>query len=362
MILILVVLLSWNLWLTLRIQVLNDELKNTSDNPTVTTVTKMQSKFTEIIDSSKDKVVDVILTFSSSTPSIYTGFIYKYDEEGNVYILMNENAVSNAQVIEVSFANGISVPAELCGINHYYDLAVLRCTPSFEVPLFSYGKVDLMKEGEWLVAIGSTQQTLQNGPILVGILSNKYAVYSSSVILESKETTEINVPVLQVSGILSRRIGGGPLMNEAGEVVGMITNRLSSSMSDASVVALPIDEVIFVSEKIIAQEEIRYDELGYSFTQIQDLTSYQKNIYSLRLDQFTGLYINKIDRKNKYSTLFPITEGDILIKINNQEVNTIRDVRLAMMNIDSFDELILTIVRPSAEYTELEFKAEIVHD
>ena len=86
-------------------------------------------------------------------------------------------------------------------------------------------------------------------------------------------------------------------MNEAGEVVGMITNRLSSSMSDASVVALPIDEVIFVSEKIIAQEEIRYDELGYSFTQIQDLTSYQKNIYSLRLDQFTGLYINKIDRK-----------------------------------------------------------------
>ena len=51
-----------------------------------------------------------------------------------------------------------------------------------------------------------------------------------------------------------------------------------------------------------------------------------------------------------------------MIKINNQEVNTIRDVRLAMMNIDSFDELILTIVRPSAEYTELEFKAEIVHD
>lgn len=151
-------------------------------------------------------------------------------------------------------------------------------------------------------------------------------------------------------------------MNEAGEVIGIVSSRLSSSMSDTSVVALPIDEVLFVAEKIIADEEINYEGLGYSFTQISDLTSYQKNYYSIRLDQFSGLYIHGIDRKNQYTALFPVVEGDILIKINNQEVNTVRDVRLMMMNIASYDELVLTILRPSADYTELEFKVVIPHD
>ena len=96
-ILILAVLMGWNLWLTHRISNLNEDLKKTSDNPTVQTVTKMQSAFTEIIDSSKDKVVDVVITFSSSTPSVYSGFIYKSDEEGNVYVLLNENYAENAQ-------------------------------------------------------------------------------------------------------------------------------------------------------------------------------------------------------------------------------------------------------------------------
>lgn len=151
-------------------------------------------------------------------------------------------------------------------------------------------------------------------------------------------------------------------MNEAGEVVGIVSGRLSSSMSDTSIVALPIDEIIFVAEKLIAEEEVSYDDLGYSFTQINDLTSYQKNYYSIRLDQFSGLYIHGIDRRNQYASLFPIMEGDILIKINNQEVNTMREVRLMMMNISSYDELVLTILRPSADYTELEFRAVISHD
>lgn len=352
----------WNLWLTHKISGLNEDLKKNIDNPTITTVTKMQSTFTEIIDSSKDKVVDVIITFSSSTPSVYSGFIYKSDEEGNVYILMNENAVANAQEIQVSFANGTVLPAELCGFNHYYDLAVLRCHPSFDIPTFTYGKVDLVKEGEWMVAIGSTQQTLQSGPIMVGILTSKSATYLSSITLDSKETQEVTIPVLQISGTLSRRISGGPVMNEAGEVVGIVSGRLSSSMSDTSIVALPIDEIIFVAEKLIAEEEVSYDDLGYSFTQINDLTSYQKNYYSIRLDQFSGLYIHGIDRRNQYASLFPIMEGDILIKINNQEVNTMREVRLMMMNISSYDELVLTILRPSADYTELEFRAVISHD
>lgn len=354
--------MGWNLWLTHRISNLNEDLKKTSDNPTVQTVTKMQSAFTEIIDSSKDKVVDVVITFSSSTPSVYSGFIYKSDEEGNVYVLMNENAAANAQEIQVSFANGIMIPAELCGYNHYYDVAVLRCTPPFDIPVFSYGKADLSNEGEWMIALGSTQQTLQSGPVMIGILTSKSSTYASVVMHEGKDSLEVEIPVLQISGNLSRRISGGPLMNEAGEVIGIISGRLSSSMSDTSVVALPIDEIIFVADKIIAEEEISYDSLGYSFTQIRDLTSYQKNYYSIRLDQFTGLYIHGIDRKNSYTSLFPIAEGDILIKINNQEVNTIRDVRLIMMNIDAYDELVLTIVRPSADYTELEFKAGIVHD
>jgi len=140
-----------------------------------------------------------------------TGFVIGSDG----VILTNNHVVAGAQSIEVVFADDRKMPARVLGRDATTDLAVVKVEAS-DLPTATLGDSDLLKVGDDVVAIGNAL-ALEGGPTVTrGIVSaeNRTITAENGVRLEH---------VLQTDTAINPGNSGGPLVNSAGEVVGINT-------------------------------------------------------------------------------------------------------------------------------------------
>ncbi|MDQ1516019.1 MAG: serine protease Do [Actinomycetota bacterium] len=140
-----------------------------------------------------------------------TGFVIGSDG----VIVTNNHVVAGAQSIEVVFADDRKMPARVLGKDPTTDLAVVKVDAS-DLPTAALGDSDQLKVGDDVVAIGNAL-ALEGGPTVTrGIVSaeNRTITAENGVRLEH---------VLQTDTAINPGNSGGPLVNSAGEVVGINT-------------------------------------------------------------------------------------------------------------------------------------------
>jgi S1-C subfamily serine protease len=140
-----------------------------------------------------------------------TGFVIGSDG----VIVTNNHVVAGAQSIEVVFADDRKMPARVLGKDPTTDLAVVKVDAS-DLPIAALGDSDQLKVGDDVVAIGNAL-ALEGGPTVTrGIVSaeNRTITAENGVRLEH---------VLQTDTAINPGNSGGPLVNSAGEVVGINT-------------------------------------------------------------------------------------------------------------------------------------------
>jgi len=168
--------------------------------------------------------------------------------DGRGHILTNNHVVDGASQVLLQFSNGRQVTGRVVGVDAAADIAVVRVAGAGVIRPVRLGRSAQLRVGESVVAIGSPLGL--TGTVTAGIVSavNRQANLGNS---GRPQTT------IQTDASINPGNSGGPLVNAAGQVVGVNTAiaTVGSDRNTGSIgigFAIPIDRAAAVAARIIA--------------------------------------------------------------------------------------------------------------
>ncbi|EJO04865.1 S1C family serine protease [Oenococcus oeni] len=176
-----------------------------------------------------------------------TGLIYETD--GNYsYIVTNNHVIKGANEIEIIMANGTRVKAKLIGKNATKDIAVLRISSASVTTTGTFVNSSKVQAGQQVLAIGSPLGSDYASSLTSGIVSATNRQIDDS---------PIKLSAIQTDVALNPGNSGGPLINMAGEVIGINSMKISSTEDGSEDVegmsfSIPSNTVVATIKSIIS--------------------------------------------------------------------------------------------------------------
>ena len=267
------------------------ELENRpTENRTEIVQVDISSQITKVVEDVAPAVVTITavipgsMTFwgrLSDSTSMGSGVIIS--EDG--YILTNNHVISSGKDYYVELANGTVLQAKLISADPFSDLAVLKVDG--EVPAVAkLGNSDSLKAGESVIAIGSPLGNFKN-TVTVGVIS------ATGRFLESSNGYQME-NLIQTDTAINQGNSGGPLVNLAGEVIGinvMIVRGSNNTTATAEGLgfAIPSNTAKLIGEQIIKNGYFSRPVLGIRWAEI---TSRMARTYQLPTD--SGVYVMEV--------------------------------------------------------------------
>ncbi|HEY4818039.1 MAG TPA: Do family serine endopeptidase [Candidatus Acidoferrum sp.] len=174
------------------------------------------------------------------------------------YILTNNHVVEQATKIQVQLdGNPQKYTAKVVGVDEDTDLAVIKIEANKELPVAKLGNSDGVQVGDWVLAIGSPFGL--QATVTAGIVSAKDRSGIGGAGHQFQR-------FLQTDAAINPGNSGGPLVDLAGEVVGINTAIITGSRGYEGVgFALPSTTAINVYNQIISQGRVTRGSIGVSF-------------------------------------------------------------------------------------------------
>jgi serine protease Do len=175
------------------------------------------------------------------------------------YILTNNHVVEQATKIQVqlSGSNQTKYTAKVVGVDEDTDLAVIKIEANKDLPTTKLGNSDGVQVGDWVLAIGSPFGL--QATVTAGIISAKDRAGIGGAGHQFQR-------FLQTDAAINPGNSGGPLVDLAGEVVGINTAIITGSRGYEGVgFALPSTTAINVYNQIISQGRVTRGSIGVSF-------------------------------------------------------------------------------------------------
>ncbi|MFN2635983.1 MAG: trypsin-like peptidase domain-containing protein [Gemmatimonadaceae bacterium] len=192
-----------------------------------------------------------------SAAGLGSGFIVRSDGA----IVTNAHVVAGATRISVALRDGTSYPAKLIGIDETNDLAVVKISAS-KLPVAPLGSSSNLLIGEWAIAIGNPY-----GFILANTEPSVTAGVVSGVgrnLATPSEGAGVYVDMIQTDASINPGNSGGPLVNAAGEVIGVNSSIFSPSGGSVGIgFAIPINRARRVVEDLLAHGVVRRPWVGF---------------------------------------------------------------------------------------------------
>jgi serine protease Do len=185
-----------------------------------------------------------------------SGFIVRADGA----ILTNAHVVAGATRISVAMKDGTTYPARLLGIDETNDLAVLKIDAR-NLPVAPLGSSSDLLIGEWTIAIGNPYGFLlanSEPSVTVGVVSGV-----GRNLAAQSEGAGVYVDMVQTDASINPGNSGGPLINAAGEVIGVNSSIFSPSGGSIGLgFAIPINRARRVAEDLLAHGVVRRPWVG----------------------------------------------------------------------------------------------------
>jgi serine protease Do len=186
--------------------------------------------------------------------SLGTGFIIS----GDGYVLTNRHVVDGADTVKVRLSDRCEFIAKVVGSDEQSDVALLKI-PATGLPTLRLGDSNLLRPGQWVVAIGSP----------FGLDHSVTAGIVSAVGRNNPYANQRYVPFIQTDVAINRGNSGGPLLNTRGEVVGINSQIFSNSGGYMGVsFAIPIDVAMSAVKQLEATGKVSRGQIGVNVQQI----------------------------------------------------------------------------------------------
>src|SRR5437773_3661659 len=228
-----------------------------------------------------------------------------------VYILTNNHVVEQATKIQVQLAGEATrYTAKVVGVDEETDLAVLKIETNKELPVAKLGNSDGVQVGDWVLAIGSPFGL--NATVTAGIVSAK----------DRGGVGRQFQKFLQADAAINPGNSGGPLVDLAGEVIGINTAIITGSRGYEGVgFALPSTVAINVYNQIIQQGRVTRGSIGVSFQ--EELGT---NAITLKeLGAANGVVIMGVEPGSPAEKA-GLKGGDVITNVNGHPIKTGNDL------------------------------------
>lgn len=278
-----------------------------------------------------------------------TGSGFVYDELG--HIVTNNHVVTGASGLEVVFPDGTRRSAEVVGTDVDSDLAVIKIDglPAGVLPI-PLGDSDNAQVGQFVVAIGNPFD--EAGSLSLGIISGLGRSLSSDRIAEGGGRYSLP-QVIQTDAAINPGNSGGPLLNLAGEVVGVNSAIRTSTGTNSGVgFSIPVNAVRRVVPALIAEGVYHYPYIGIRMTSL-DLASQE----AMGLPQAAGAYVIDMTPNSPAQragliasgfndTVGMLPGGDLIIAVDGRPILSPDDlISFLVFNAEVDQTIMLTVIR-----------------
>jgi serine protease Do len=231
------------------------------------------------------------------------------------YILTNNHVVEQATKIQVQLDGGdpTKYTAKVIGVDEDTDLAVIKIEASKDLPTAKLGNSDGVQVGDWVLAIGSPFGL--QATVTAGIISAKDRGGIGGAGHQFQR-------FLQTDAAINPGNSGGPLVDLAGEVIGINTAIITGSRGYEGVgFALPSSTAINVYNQIISQGRVTRGSIGVSFR--EDLGT--NSITLKELGAPYGVVIMGVEPGSPAEKA-GLKGGDVITSVNGKVVKTGNDL------------------------------------
>ena len=280
----------------------------------------------EIYEQVVESVVDVMSVEAEGT-SKGTGIIIS--DKG--LIITNQHVVENSLGIYVTLHNGRIYEGMLVGTHEGLDIAVIKIdAPGLKAAHFADS--DQLKVGEGVVAIGDpTNYTALQSTMTAGIISAL-----------NREMDPV-VTLIQTDAAINSGNSGGPLVNEYGQVVGIVVLKITAKNTTMEGLgfALPISSIKAAIDAIIETGEFETPNLG-----ITAMTLDAEASAFYRIPQ--GVLVDSVsDKAAKNGCAF--RAGDIILSMDGKTVESLSDLNDIKFRHRAGETLSVTVLRENEE-------------
>lgn len=247
------------------------------------------------------------------TQGLGSGFIISKDGQ----IVTNSHVVEGAETVTVKLSDGRSFDATVIGSDPMTDIALLKIETDVDLPAVRFGQSGDMRVGDEVVAVGNPFGL--GGTVTTGIVS------ATSRNINSGPYDDF----IQTDAAINRGNSGGPLFNNAGEVVGVNTAILSPGGGSVGIgFAVPSDLVQDIAADLADDGKITRGWLG---VQIRPMTEEVAQV--LGYDRPKGAVIEAVSADSPAKAA-GLEKGDIILSFNGTDVDELRDLTRAVADTD----------------------------
>ena len=266
--------------------------------------------------------------------SMGSGFVIR----GDGMILTNYHVVQNAAKLYVNFPDGRRIEGKVVGADERTDIAVVSVNDG-AFKAVKFGDSDESMIGEWAIAIGNPFLNFINDAhptVTVGVVSalNRNFAPAEGVYYQG---------MIQTDAAINPGNSGGPLVNAAGEVIGINTFIYTGSSNSRGSIgigfAIPIERA-----RRVAEELIRYGHRRDVWTGIAVQNLDRSAALALGYDRAEGVVIMSVERGSPGETA-GVKSGDIIQQIGSRYIQSHSDIDGFFLDYFVGDTVHMNIIR-----------------
>jgi serine protease Do len=242
-----------------------------------------------------------------------TGSGVIFDASGD--IVTNAHVVERADKVTISLVDGRKLTGKVIGRDRLTDVAVVRpASTTGNLTLARLGNSDGLRVGQWVLAVGSPLGLDQS--VTAGIVSGLGTGHSRVRVSQRARG------YIQTDASINPGNSGGPLVNLAGEVVG-INTMINVGPGGAYGYAIPVNQVAQISQTLIKEGRVRYPYLGVNIQDVDSLPEEaKKQLGNLPSE---GAVVTSIVPGSPAAEV-GLKTGDVITKIDGQKIPAASDV------------------------------------
>jgi serine protease Do len=291
------------------------------------TTSQPLASIADVVTKVKPSVVAITVKATVTTYDMF-GRAYSQEQEGagsgwiisaNGLIVTNNHVVEGATSIMVTFNDGSSLPVDIKTIKYdaISDLAVMQVTAT-GLPVVTIGDSDKLREGDWVIAIGNS--------LGEGIRVTQGIVSRQDVSITDDNGQEKS-GLIETDAVINPGNSGGPLVNMAGEVIGITNAKTVATGVEGVGYAIGINVAIPIIQELINKGYIVRPYLG-----IDTETMNSSYAFWYRLQSIPGALVTTVS-SNSPADKADLRVKDIIVKFNGQNITSSSELSEAIQQV-----------------------------
>jgi serine protease Do len=256
------------------------------------------------------------------------------DEDG--LIVTNNHVVEEADSVTVILADGRTFTAQTVLTDILSDLAIVKVNAS-NLPAARVGNSDALRVGDWVVAIGNS--------LGMGISATKGIVSAKGISITVSEGQTLD-DLVQTDAAINPGNSGGPLVNMAGEVIGINSVKIAQVGVEGMGYAISSNTARPIIQQLVQKGYVVRPFLGVQNLLTVDQTA--ADFYSLSVDQ--GALIRGVLAGGPADQA-GLQAGDVIVKFSDQEIADVNELLRALYASEVGQEVEITFWRGSSQNT-----------